>query len=134
MSDARFRRTAGGVSSLGLHLVWCSKYRRGVLGGRVAAWLTELLDEIADENAGQIVAGEVLPDHVHIFVRVGPVVSPAEVADRFNGRTSGVLGSEFGWLGRTKVLWSRSYFAASVGYVSQATVGRYIGHRWDEVA
>ena len=29
MSERRFRRTPGGVSSLGLHLVWCPKYRRG---------------------------------------------------------------------------------------------------------
>ncbi len=130
MSDARFRRTAGGVSSLGLHLVWCSKYRRGVLGGRVAARLNELLDEIAAENAGQIVAREVMPVHVYIFVRVGPVDSPAEVARRFKGRTWGALRSEFAWLGREKVLSSKSYVAPSVGYVSQTTVRRYIGQQW----
>jgi putative transposase len=32
MSGQRFRRTPGGVCSLGLHLVWCPKYRRRVLG------------------------------------------------------------------------------------------------------
>ncbi|MGH9074722.1 MAG: transposase [Acidimicrobiales bacterium] len=36
MPDARFRRPVGGVGSLGLHLVWCPKYRRRLLGGRVA--------------------------------------------------------------------------------------------------
>jgi REP element-mobilizing transposase RayT len=35
MSERRFRRTPGGVSSLGLHVVWCPKYRRGILAGRV---------------------------------------------------------------------------------------------------
>ena len=29
-----------------------------------------------------------------------------------------------------KVLWSPSYFAASVGYVSESTVRRYIEHQW----
>jgi putative transposase len=56
-----------------------------------------------------------MPDHVHIFVRVRPVDSPAEVAGRFKGRASRVLRSEFARLGRKKVLWSKSYFAASVG-------------------
>jgi hypothetical protein len=37
MSEGRFRRTAGAVSLLWLHLVWCPKYRRRILGGRVAA-------------------------------------------------------------------------------------------------
>jgi putative transposase len=134
MSDPRFRRSAGGVSSLGLHVVWCSKYRWRLLGGQVATRLNELLDEIAVENDWQIVAREVMPDHVHIFVRVRPTDSPADVARRFKGRTSRVLRSEFPWLGRKKLLWSKSYFAASVGYVSEATVRRYIEHQWDAVA
>lgn len=44
MSGQRFRRTPGGVCSLGLHLVWCPKYRRQVLGGRVARRLDELIE------------------------------------------------------------------------------------------
>ncbi len=30
--------------------------------------------------------------------------------------------------------WSPSYFAASVGYVCESTVRRYIEHQWDAVA
>jgi REP-associated tyrosine transposase len=56
MSGQRFGRTPGGVCSLGLHLVWCSKYRRRVLGGRVARGLDELIAQIADEHGWQIVA------------------------------------------------------------------------------
>lgn len=48
MSGQRFRRTPGGVCSLGLLLVWCPKYRRWVLGGRVARRLDELIEQIAD--------------------------------------------------------------------------------------
>jgi putative transposase len=35
---------------------------------------------------------------------------------------------------RAKVWWSPWYFAASVGYVWESTVRRYIEHRWDAVA
>ncbi|MFF4351259.1 hypothetical protein [Streptomyces sp. NPDC001530] len=35
----KVRRFSGGVYDLGLHVVWCPKYR--VLGGRVAARLEE---------------------------------------------------------------------------------------------
>ncbi|WP_158089887.1 hypothetical protein [Mycobacterium kyorinense] len=39
MSGQRFRRTPGGVCSLGLHLVWCPKYRRRVsVLGAAARW------------------------------------------------------------------------------------------------
>jgi len=58
-----------------------------------------------------------MPGHVHIFVRVRPTDSPADVAGKLKGRTSRVLRAEFAWLGRRRVLWSKSYVAASVGYV-----------------
>lgn len=43
---------------------------------------------------------------------------------------------EHGWeiVAAKEVLWSPSYFAASVGYVSELTVRRYIEHQWDAVA
>ena len=100
----------------------------------MAVRLNELLDEIAAEYDWQIVAREVISDLVHILVRVRPTVSPAAVARMFKGRSSRVLRGEFAWLGRHRVLRSKSYFAASVGYVSQATVRRYIEQRWDAVA
>jgi len=120
---------------LGLHLVWCPKYRRRVLGGRVAARCDELLEQIAGERGWEIVAKEVMPDHVHLFVRVGPTDAPAQVVRAFKGRTARALRAEFPYLRRfAKVLWSPSYFAASVGYVSELTVRRYIEHQWDAVA
>jgi putative transposase len=120
MSSHRFRRTLGGVCSLGLHLMErCPKYRRQVLGGRVACRLDKLIEQIADEHGWQIVAHEVMPDHVHLFVRVGPADATASVVRAFKGRTARVLHQEFPHLRNVaKVLWSPAYFAASVGYVS----------------
>jgi len=45
-----------------------------------------------------------------------------------------VLRHEFPRLAKSKVLWSKSYFAASVGYVSESTLRRYIEHQWDAIA
>lgn len=135
MSERRFCLTLGGVCSLGLHLVWCPKNRRRILGGRVVARCDELLVQIAGEHGWQIVAREVMPDHVHPFVRVGPTDAPAMVVRAFKGRTARVLRHGFRYLRRfAKVLWSPSYFAASVGYVSESAVRRYIEHQWDAVA
>ncbi|SON63988.1 hypothetical protein MSIMFI_05519 [Mycobacterium simulans] len=119
---------------MGLHLVWCPTCRRRILGGRVAARCGELVEEIADEHGWQIVAKEVMVDHVHLFVRVGPADAPAAVVRAFTGRTARVLRQEFPYLvSRAKVLWSPWYFAVSVGYVSESAVRRYIEHQWDAV-
>ena len=131
MSDPRFGRSAAGVSSLGLHVAWCPEYRRRLLGGAVAARLSELLDEVAVDNGWEVVARQVMCDQVHVFVRVGPRGSRAGVARGFEGRTGRVLRAELAWPRRRRVLWSKSQLAASVGYVPDKTVRRDIEHQRD---
>ncbi|SFL23183.1 IS200/IS605 family transposase [Streptomyces pini] len=116
---------------LGLHVVWCPKYRRPVPEGRVVARLEELIRARADEQGWRIVALEVMPDHVHLFVQHDPKSSASYVANQFKGFTSRVLREEFPHLrSRMPTLWSSSYFAASAGAVSVNTVRRYIDTQW----
>jgi putative transposase len=89
------RRFSGGVYDLGLHVVWCPKYRRPVLERRVAERLDELIRAKADEKGWEVVALEVMPDHVHLFVKHGPKSSASYVANQFKGFSSCVLREEF---------------------------------------
>ncbi|MBB5490397.1 IS200/IS605 family transposase [Nocardiopsis metallicus] len=126
------RRFSGGVYDLGLHVVWCSKYRRPVLDARVAQRLEDLIRNKAGERGWEIITIEVMPDHVHLFVKHDPKASASYVANQFKGYTSRVLREEFPHL-RSKLptLWSSSYFAASVGALSADTVQRYIDTQWE---
>ena len=64
---------------------------------------------------------------MHLFVEADPTLCVAEIVNRFKGRTSRLMRSEFRSLrSRLPTLWSRSYYAGSVGHVSQALVRRYI--------
>ena len=128
------RRNAGAVFSLKYHLVWCPKYRRPVLVGDVAARLRELIAQKADELHMTVHALEVMPDHVHLFVEDDPTFAPASVAAQFKGFTSHALREEFPQLrSRLPTLWSRSYFVASVGYVTEKAVKRYIDTQWERL-
>jgi putative transposase len=89
--------------------------------------LRELLAEKAFELQATIVALEVKPDHVHLFVETDPRWSISQLTRQFKGFTSHVLRNEFPHLrSRIPTLWSRSYFAGSCGTVTEATVRRYI--------
>jgi putative transposase len=124
---ARYAKNAGAVFSLKYHLVWCPKYRRPVLTGEIEVRLKALLHEIAAGFGWTVRAMEVMPDHVHIFVETRPEWAVTEVVNRFKGITSRLLRAEFRSLvTRLPTLWSRSYFAASVGAVSDTTIRRYI--------
>jgi putative transposase len=123
----RYAKNAGAVFSLKLHLVWCPKYRRQVLTGPVAERFSALLREKTDELGMTVHALEVMPDHVHLFLEHEPTYSVAEIVNRLKGFTSRVLRQEFPALrSRLPTLWSRSYYAGSVGQVSEATVRAYI--------
>jgi putative transposase len=122
----------GGVHDLGYHVVWCPKYRRAVLAGAVAGRCRELIGEKCAEHGWRIVALEVMPDHVHLFVKARPKDSPSYVANQLKGFTSRRLREEFPHLrSRLPTLWSRSFFVASVGAVSAATVQRYIDTQYE---
>jgi putative transposase len=123
-------RTAGAVHNIGFHLVWCSKYRRPVLEGRIADRLRSLIKAKCDEREWTVESMEVMPDHVQLIVRTGPNASPALVAHQCKGFTSRALRTEFPHLrSRLPTLWSKSYFVASIGRVSEATIRRYIAEQ-----
>jgi len=122
----------GGPYDLGYHVVWCPKYRRKVLIGDVATRCEALIREKCAEYDWSIVALEVMPDHVHLFVKAHPKHSPSYIANQIKGVTSRRLREEFPHLrSRLPTLWSRSFFVASVGAVSAATVQRYIDTQYE---
>jgi putative transposase len=125
--DSRYAHNTGAVFALTYHLVWCPKYRRPVLVEEIAARLRALLVEKAAELGMTIRALEIMPDHVHLFVESDPTRCVAEIVNRLKGYTSRILRGEFPSLrSRLPTLWTRSYFAGSVGHVSAATIERYI--------
>mgnify|MGYP001589293576 FL=1 len=123
----RYAKNAGAVFSLRLHVVWCPKYRRKVLIDMIAGRLEQLLYEKSSELEFTIYAIEVMPDHVHLFLGYNPIRCVAEIINRLKGYTSRILRQEFPQL-RSKLptLWSRSYYACSVGNVSEVAIRKYI--------
>ena len=55
----------GYVYSLQYHIIWCTKYRRKVLKDEVADDCKALLYSLAEEYRFEILAMEVMPDHIH---------------------------------------------------------------------
>jgi putative transposase len=127
MTNERWTTSNKAVYNIGYHLIWCPKYRRKVLVDAVAARLKELLNEKAADIGAHIETMEVMPDHVHIFVKVPPTLSPHYIVQQFKGFSSRRLRQEFPKLkSRLPTLWTRSYYCESVGHISQESIRRYI--------
>jgi putative transposase len=108
------------------HLIWCPKRRRKVLVDRVRARLEELIRETAPALECEILALEILPDHLHLFVSATPQWAPSQLVARFTGTSSRILRQEFPILRRMPSLWTRSFFVSPAGHVAADTIQRYI--------
>ena len=126
------RSNSNVVFQCAFHVVWCPKYRRRVLGGRIEERLKQLVREVVDEKGAWLVAVEVVPDHVRLLVGVDPQYGIHRLVKAVKGRTSRVLREEFPTLkSRLPTLWTNSYFVATTGGAPLAAVKRYVEQQRD---
>lgn len=105
------------------HVIWCPKYRRKVLVGGVEQRLQEILRAVADERRAEIIAMEVMPNHVHLLVEVDPQFGIHRVVKQMKGRSSRILRQAFPWLrSRLPSVWTNAYFVSTVGGVPLAVI------------
>ena len=115
------------VYNVAYHIIFCPKYRRSVLVNRIETRLKELLEEVALQKNWILERYEVMPDHVHLFVKVSPNDSPNHVVATFKGYSSFKLRSEFPELkSKLPSLWTNSYYIETIGHISEDTIKRYI--------
>jgi putative transposase len=109
------------------HVVWCPKYRRRVIGGRMEQRLKEIIGEVITEKRAWLIELETMPDHVHLLVEVDPQFGVHKLVKAIKGRSWRVLREEFPWLkSRLPSLWTNSYFVATVGGAPLSVIKRYV--------
>ena len=124
--NSRWTHSNKAVFNVGYHLIWCPKYRKPVLVNEVKSRLIQLFNEKAKQIDISIENLEVMPEHIHIFVKSSTVNSPHYIVQQLKGYTSRILRQEFRNLRKIPTLWTRSYYCESVGRISQKTVKKYI--------
>jgi putative transposase len=109
------------------HLIWCPRRRKAILIGKVKDRCQQLIEDKCKEQGWLMLALAIQPDHIHVFVRVWPSDSAADVVKALKGVTSFHLRKEFREVtSKLPSLWTRSYFASTAGDVSKETIQHYI--------
>lgn len=114
------------VFLINYHFIWCPKRRRKILGGSIKERLERILRETAPKIDCEILALEIMVDHLHLFVSATPQWAPNQIIARFKGKSARILRQEFSALRRMPSLWTRSFFVSTAGNVSADTIRRYI--------
>jgi putative transposase len=122
-------KASSAVYNINYHVVWCPKYRKPVLTGKIKEFLEEQIETIAETKGYKILEKRVMPDHVHLFLEANPFDSPINIVKVFKGVSSLRISKRFPelreqmWRG---VLWSPSYYVGTAGHVSAEVIERYI--------
>lgn len=96
------------------------------ISGSIKERCEVLIREKVSELEGEVVALEIMPDPVHLFVAVAPDHAPNFIVSQVKGMTSRILRQEFPFLLKMPSLWTRSYYVGSVGHASDSVVWAYI--------
>ena len=124
-----YRRTSHTRFDITLHFVWITKYLKPFLGGTIATRVRDLARQICTEMEVEILKGHVSKDHVHLYVSCPPHVSPSALMQRVKGRSSRKLTVEFAEIRKAcwgRHVWTRGFFVASSGNVTDEVVREYI--------
>mgnify|MGYP002785198184 CR=1 FL=1 len=110
------RKERHGISSLKIHLVCVTKYRRAVFTAESLELIKKSFNEVAKKMDFQILEFNGESDHTHALIEYPPKLSISQMVNALKG----VSSRRYGQAGYPKpcgkdALWSPSYFVSSVG-------------------
>ena len=93
----------------------------------IAKRLLALIYKAALRYRAEIIALEIMPDHVHLLVEVDPQFGIHRLVKYIKGVTSHDLRKEFPSLSsRLPSLWTNSYFVSTVGGAPLEVIKQYV--------
>ena len=117
--------------SMKVHLIFVVKYRKKILTDQIAEAVKLSLFGSTGELGCNIIQMETAVDHIHILLEYRPYLSISQIVKKLKQDSTNVLWSAHSSILRScfwkhRVLWSKGYFACSIGQASQETIEAYI--------
>ncbi len=123
----QLRKERHSISSLKIHLVCATKYRREVFSTEGLSVIGNSFNEVAKKMNFHILEFNGEADHVHALIEYPPKLSVSQMVNALKG----VSSRRYGQAGHPKpygkdALWSPSYFVSSVGGAPIEVLKQYI--------
>ncbi|MFJ9646193.1 IS200/IS605 family transposase [Streptomyces sp. NPDC101206] len=129
-TDGELRRGRHVVSAMHVHLVFVTKYRRGVFNDDMLTVCEATMRKVCEDFDAELVEFNGEDDHVHLLVHYPPKVAVSGLVNSLKGVSARILRRDFtGRVNRAIMhghFWSPSYFAASCGGAPPTVVRQYI--------
>ncbi len=128
--NLRFKKSNTSIYNLGYHVIWCPKYRKKILIGIFKDIIEVSLFEKAKEINIIIEKYEIIPDHIHLFIKCTPNHKISDIIKYLKGYSAFKVREKYQEYRKYPHFWSRGYYCESVGHISEATVKKYINDQW----
>ncbi|MGH9381458.1 MAG: IS200/IS605 family transposase, partial [Thermoanaerobaculia bacterium] len=121
-----YRRGRNVVSAMHVHLVFVTKYRRGVLTAAMLDYLVEVFRSVCEDFGAVLVECNGEDDHVHLLIEYPPKIAVSTLVNSLKGVSSRMLRKRYRVRTHREHLWSPSYFAASCGGAPLSIIRQYV--------
>jgi putative transposase len=108
------------------HLVFVTKYRRGVFTDEHLSFMQPVLSDICADFGAALIEFNGEDDHVHLLIEYPPTVQLSKLVNSLKGVSSRRLRQRFRIRTHRDHLWSPSYFAASCGGAPLSIIRQYV--------
>lgn len=128
-TNRRALATAHASFELSHHLVFATRFRRGVFGSKTGDALVNYWINVASIRGFAIDQATVLPDHVHLLVRITPKITIEQVALSLMNNGQYFAGKHFPYaLVEAKIdqLWQPSAYAGTCGELTTALLKAFL--------
>ena len=128
--DNNIRRGRHCVFKMHVHLVFVTKYRRGVFTKAMLDDLNIIFGKVCKDFEAELIEFDGEDDHVHLLVNYPPKISISKLVNSLKGASSQVIRKKNYSSIKNKLwgnaLWSPSYFASSCGGAPIEVIRQYI--------
>lgn len=100
------------------HVVFIPKCRRRTLYAELRKYLGEIFRRLAEQKECRVEEGHLMPDHVHMMLRIPPKYAVSQVVGFMKGKSAIHLARVYSERKRNFVgqhFWARVYFVSTVG-------------------
>lgn len=118
------------VYNLHVHLVFVTKYRRGVFTKEILEDLRKIMASVCKDFEAELIEFDGEDDHVHLLVTYPPKMAISTLVNSLKGVSSRLIRKKNYPQIRRKLwgghLWSPSYFAGSCGGAPLSIIRQYV--------
>lgn len=116
------------------HIVFCPKYRRQVIYGKLRAEIGKILRQLCAYKGVEIIEAEACSDHIHMLVSIPPKISVSSFMGYLKGKSSLMIFDKFANLKYkygNRRFWCEGYYVDTVGR-NKKVIEQYIRHQLDD--